>query len=198
MLVIGDVGTGKTSIIKRYVHQYFSTFYKATIGADMSGLKVIEWDDETTIRLQLWDIAGQERFGNLTRVYYKHAVGALVVFDVTRAATFEAVEKWKIDLDSKIFLSDESHIPAVLLANKCDLVDEDLYKDTTQLDEFSEKKGFARCMKTSAQENVGIDDAVTFLLENILKNAESDIINAPQLEPKLIVGQRPKRGCCYS
>ena len=53
-------------------------------------------------------------------------------------------------------------------------------------------------MKTSAQENVGIDDAVTFLLENILKNAESDIINAPQLEPKLIVGQRPKRGCCYS
>ena len=94
-------------------------------------------------------------------------MGALVVFDVTRAATFEAVEKWKIDLDSKIFLSDESHIPAVLLANKCDLVDEDLYKDTTQLDEFSKKKGFARCMKTSAQENVGIDDAVTFLLENV-------------------------------
>ena len=171
------------------------------IGADMNGLKVIEWDNETTIRLQLWDIAGQERFGNLTRVYYKDAVGAFVVFDVTRAATFEAVEKWKIDLDSKVFLSDESHIPAVLLANKCDQVDEDLYKDTTKLDEFSKKKGFVRCVKTSAQENVGIDDAVTSLLEIILKNAESDITDrsiSNESEIRINGQRRRKRGCCYS
>ena len=63
-------------------------------------------------------MTGQERFGNMTRVYYKEAVGAFIVFDVTRASTFEAVQKWKNDLDAKVTLSDGSPIPCVLLANK--------------------------------------------------------------------------------
>ncbi len=63
---------------------------------------MINWDQNTVVRLQLWDIAGQERFGNMTRVYYREAVGAFVVFDVTRVATFEAVQKWKNDIDSKV------------------------------------------------------------------------------------------------
>ena len=54
----------------------------------------------------------------MTRVYYKEAVGAFVVFDVTRASTFEAVQKWKNDLDSKVTLADGSPVPCVLLANK--------------------------------------------------------------------------------
>lgn len=66
ILVIGDLGTGKTSFIKRYVHKFFSNSYRATIGVDFA-LKVIPWDESTIVRLQLWDIAGQERFGNMTR-----------------------------------------------------------------------------------------------------------------------------------
>lgn len=66
----------------------------------------------------VWYHAGQERFGNMTRVYYKEAVGAFVVFDVTRAQTFDAVTKWKTDLDTKVTLADGSPIPTVLLANK--------------------------------------------------------------------------------
>lgn len=54
----------------------------------------------------------------MTRVYYKEAVGAFVVFDVTRAQTFDAVTKWKTDLDTKVTLADGSPIPTVLLANK--------------------------------------------------------------------------------
>jgi hypothetical protein len=100
VLVVGDIGTGKTSIIKRFVHNIFSTNYKSTIGVDFA-LKVIRWDEKTEVRLQLWDIAGQERFGNMTRVYYKEAVGAFIVFDVTRVGTFEAVAKWKSDIDQK-------------------------------------------------------------------------------------------------
>lgn len=57
VLVIGDLGVGKTSIIKRYVHHVFSQHYRATIGVDFS-LKVLNWDHKTVVRLQLWDIAG--------------------------------------------------------------------------------------------------------------------------------------------
>lgn len=81
-------------------------------------LKVLQYSSECVVRLQLWDIAGQERFGNMTRVYYKEAVGALVVFDVTRVSTFDGVSKWKQDLDEKVRLPDGSAIPVVLLANK--------------------------------------------------------------------------------
>jgi hypothetical protein len=63
-------------------------------------------------------IAGQERFGNMTRVYYKEAAGAIVVFDVTRAATFDGALKWKADLDQKLALLDGRPIPALLIANK--------------------------------------------------------------------------------
>lgn len=58
ILVIGELGTGKTSFIKRYVHQFFSQNYRATIGVDFA-LKVLNWDQNTIIRLQLWDIAGE-------------------------------------------------------------------------------------------------------------------------------------------
>ena len=86
ILVIGELGTGKTSLIKRYVHQFFSTNYRATIGVDFA-LKVINWDNNTIIRLQLWDIAGQETFKFLSKSFYENAVGAFVVTDLTRWET---------------------------------------------------------------------------------------------------------------
>lgn len=80
---------------------------------------MLQWDQDIVVRLQLWDIAGQERFGHMTRVYYKEAVGALVVFDVQRVSTFEAVTKWKNDIDAKVVLQPDGRpIPVVLLANK--------------------------------------------------------------------------------
>lgn len=63
VLVIGDLGVGKTSIIKRYVHQIFSQHYRATIGVDFA-LKVLQWDNNTVVRLQLWDIAGLSNFNH--------------------------------------------------------------------------------------------------------------------------------------
>ncbi|KAF3420767.1 hypothetical protein E2986_09648 [Frieseomelitta varia] len=170
ILVIGELGAGKTSIIKRYVHQFFSQHYRATIGVDFA-LKVLNWDPHTIIRLQLWDIAGQERFGNMTRVYYKEAVGAFIVFDVTRSATLDAVVKWKQDLDSKVQLPDGSPIPCVLLANKCDQQKEGLVNSPAKMDEYCKEKNFAGWFETSAKENINIEEAAKFLVNKLKKSA---------------------------
>ncbi|XP_017346974.1 ras-related protein Rab-38 isoform X2 [Ictalurus punctatus] len=150
VLVIGDLGVGKTSIIKRYVHQHFSANYRATIGVDFA-LKVLNLDQDT-IRLQLWDIAGQERFGNMTRVYYRDALGAFVVFDVARSCTFEAVRKWKEDLDDKVSASGGKRVAAVLLANKCDQDRDDTFaKNYGRMEQFCREHGFINWFETSAK-----------------------------------------------
>ncbi|CAG9855271.1 unnamed protein product [Phyllotreta striolata] len=167
ILVIGDVGTGKTSIIKRYVHRFFTQHYRATIGVDFA-LKVINWDENTLIRLQLWDIAGQERFGNMTRVYYKEAVGAFIVFDVTRKETFDSVVNWKADLDSKVQFPDGSKIPCVLLGNKCDRQKEGIVASPSKMEEYCREHDFNAWFETSAKDNINIDEAARCLVEKIL------------------------------
>ncbi|XP_055493230.1 ras-related protein Rab-38b [Leucoraja erinacea] len=182
ILVVGDLGVGKTSIIKRYVHQNFSQHYRATIGVDFA-LKVIHWDSDTVVRLQLWDIAGQERFGNMTRVYYREAIGAFIVFDVTRASTFEAVSKWKDDLDSKLTLPNGKPVSVVLLANKCDQEGEFLSANPGKMEQFCKDHGFISCFETSAKENVNIEEAARCLVKHIIasendlaRSVESDVV----------------------
>ncbi|XP_001362365.1 ras-related protein Rab-38 [Monodelphis domestica] len=191
LLVIGDLGVGKTSIIKRYVHQNFSSHYRATIGVDFA-LKVLQWDPETVVRLQLWDIAGQERFGNMTRVYYREAMGAFIVFDVTRPATFEAVTKWKSDLDAKLTLPNGKPVSAVLLANKCDQGKDVLLNNGLKMDQFCKENGFVGWFETSAKENINIDEASRCLVKHILANesdltqsVETDVVK-PNLSPSRV------------
>ncbi len=85
----------------------------------------------------------------MTRVYYREAIGALVVFDMTRASTFQAVLKWKKDLDSKVALGNGRPLPAVLLANKCD--QHGLCSKLPKLDNFSRDHGFLGWYETSAK-----------------------------------------------
>ncbi|KAF9184044.1 rab32, member RAS oncoprotein [Haplosporangium sp. Z 11] len=165
ILVIGDLGTGKTSIIKRYVHNIFSLNYKST-------------------------------------VYYKEAVAALVVYDVTRPKTFEAVSKWKADLDSKVTLPGGDPIPVVLLANKTDLQDETSGGlNPEEMDRFCEENGFLKWFGTSAKDNSNIEDATRFLLEEIM-NKEAEHANQhaaieAAMADRIHLNQpRQKEGCC--
>eukprot|EP01125_Pyxidicula_operculata_P005590 TRINITY_DN1963_c0_g1_i1.p1 TRINITY_DN1963_c0_g1~~TRINITY_DN1963_c0_g1_i1.p1 ORF type:complete len:219 (-),score=50.07 TRINITY_DN1963_c0_g1_i1:189-845(-) len=193
VLVVGDIGTGKTSIIKRYVHGIFSMHYKSTIGVDFA-LKVLDLNNRTTVRLQLWDIAGQERFGNMTRVYYKEAVGAFVVFDVTRISTFDAVKKWKNDIDAKVTLPGTNDpIPVVLLANKIDIVDDQTGwgKSKEEMDKFCQENGFVDWFATSAKEDIDIDKAAQKLVESILSKVSTEE-PAPPAPGTIKVGTTPQ------
>jgi small GTP-binding protein len=120
VLVVGEKYTGKTSLIRQYIRHCFTEGYRMTVGVDFAN-KMLTLDDQTQVQLQLWDIAGQERFRNLTRVYYKEAVGAFVVFDLSQAITLDLVVDWKKDIDSKVFTADLKPIPCLLIGNKMDL-----------------------------------------------------------------------------
>eukprot|EP00055_Hartaetosiga_balthica_P002607 m.4581 g.4581 ORF g.4581 m.4581 type:complete len:216 (-) comp2257_c0_seq1:259-906(-) len=204
VLVVGDSSVGKTSLIKRYVHDMFSNQYKTTIGVDFA-LKVITYDENTTVRLQLWDIAGQERYGTMTRVYYREAVGAWVVFDVTRLATFESVHKWKADIDNKVFLDDGAKIPVVLLGNKCDKAS-DKFRTADEMDKYCEEKGFVGWFETSAKENINIENASNFLVEKILalnksteRTRDEEEQNNITIKPKESTSRSSEKkegGCC--
>ncbi|XP_034327000.2 ras-related protein Rab-32B-like isoform X1 [Crassostrea angulata] len=166
ILVIGEFGVGKTSIIRRYTEGSFSPNYKLTIGVDFA-LKLVNWSDNTKINLQLWDIAGHERFGHMTRVYYKYAIAAIIVFDLSRPATFDSVSKWLGDVNSKVMLANEQSVPVLLLANKCDLTD--VHIDTNRLNRFCEENSIIGWFPTSAKNNENIDEAMKFLIEKILE-----------------------------
>ncbi|KAK3792284.1 hypothetical protein RRG08_007362 [Elysia crispata] len=165
VLVIGEFGVGKTSLIRRYTEGSFSPNYKLTIGVDF-GLKCLEWDNNTKINLQLWDIAGHERFGHMTRVYYKYAIAAIIVFDLSRPATFDSVLKWLEDVNSKVMLANEDPVPVMLLANKCDI--EDISVEVEKMNSFCKDKNFIGWYQTSAKTGLNIDECMQFLVEHIL------------------------------
>ncbi|XP_068436984.1 ras-related protein Rab-32 [Clinocottus analis] len=167
VLVIGDVGVGKSSIILRYVNRRFNETYKASIGVDFA-LKTIEFDAKTVVRLQFWDIGGQERFRKMSRVYYKGAMGAVVVFDITNSSTLEAASEWKRDLDSKVCLDSGRPVPAVLLANKCDMTGRDGDAASSSLDGFCKDNRFTGWFESSAKDNINIDEAGAFLVKQMM------------------------------
>lgn len=87
----------------------------------------------------------------MTRVYYREAMGAFIVFDLTRPASFEAVTKWKEDLDSKLTLANGKHIATVLLANKCDQGNDVLTNNGIKMEQFCQENGFVGWYETSAK-----------------------------------------------
>lgn len=198
ILVVGDIGAGKTAIIRRAVDNIFSDAYKSTIGVDFA-LKSVKLNPKTTTWLQLWDIAGQERYGNLTRVYYREAVAALVVFDLTRPASFEAVRKWKSDIDAKVALANGDPIPCILVANKSDLVNVPLNEDV--MNQYCKEHGFLDWMVTSAKKDIGVTEAMTAITQHIMARSpiDDDVDEDDDLIRLASNEARPLGyGCCWS
>ncbi|XP_019122605.2 ras-related protein Rab-7L1 [Larimichthys crocea] len=164
ILVVGDGNVGKTSFVRRYVNGQFNSSYKMTVGVDFS-VKVLHWSDKEKVRLQLWDIAGQERFISMTRIYYKGALGCVVMFDVTSSASFLSCRRWKQDLDNKAMLPNGDSIPCILLANKCDLAERVVSAES--IGRFSEANGFITWMEISVKDNKNVGEAMRRLVEGI-------------------------------
>jgi small GTP-binding protein len=122
VLVVGSSSVGKTSLLLRYVEERFETTYKSTIGASFYS-KSLSWSPDTNIHLQFWDLAGQDRLNNQSRVYYRDAAGALCVCDASKLETRKEVLAWKRLVDENCLQRDGSLMspPSVMVVNKMDL-----------------------------------------------------------------------------
>ncbi|XWV25182.1 member Ras oncogene family RAB32 [Tupanvirus deep ocean] len=135
ILFLGAPEVGKTSFIRKYVHNIFPINYRETRGIDYSEKrKVIE---NSNVFIELWDIAGKELTGLYNRIYYKGASVAVVFFDITNKDSLEIAKKWKQDVQNKY-----TDIPLILVANKCDAPLEKHIITESELKLFSDNEGF--------------------------------------------------------
>jgi len=114
-IIIGDMGVGKSCLLHQFTENKFLPDCPHTIGVEF-GTKIIEVSGEK-VKLQIWDTAGQERFRAVTRSYYRGAAGAILVYDITRKATFNRVHSWLSDARS---LTSPQTV-FILIGNKGDL-----------------------------------------------------------------------------
>ena len=160
ILLIGDSGAGKSSILQRFSDDTFAATFINTIGVDFR-IKTIDIRGDR-IKLQIWDTAGQERFHSITRSYYRGAAGILLVYDITDAKSFDQVDKWL----SRIQEHAKEGVEKMILGNKCDMEkDRVISKDRG---EALARANNTRFLEVSAKSNVNIDRAFQELSVAIL------------------------------
>lgn len=160
VVFLGDSSVGKSNIISKYKLNEFNRNSKSTVGVEFYS-KIITQDNKN-IKIQIWDTAGQERFKAITKSYYKGAKGAIIVYDITRRATFENVQEWFKDTKT---MGDNTYIVLMLIGNKCDLVNE-RQVSTEEGKKEAEMNGMA-FMETSALDGTNITEAFELMAKLI-------------------------------
>ena len=159
VVLVGETGVGKTSMITQFIDQTFQEDQQSTTGGTFSTKDVI-CDGSKILRFEIWDTAGQEKYRSLTTMFYKDANAAVMVYDVTRAGSFEELKNYWA---KQIKENSPENIILVIAANKSDLIEQE------QVDE-GEARNFAKelnaiFISTSAKSSEGINS----LFEEIAK-----------------------------
>ena len=115
VVLIGDSGVGKSNLLSRFTRNEFNLDSKSTIGVEFATRSIQV--DSKTIKAQIWDTAGQERYRAITSAYYRGAVGALLVYDISKHQTYENVTRWLKELRDHA----DTNIVIMLVGNKSDL-----------------------------------------------------------------------------
>lgn len=167
LIIVGESGVGKSSILNMYCGEKFTDNYISTIGVDFK-FKTLKIDDKK-FKLQIWDTAGQERFRSITTTYFRGANAIMLVFDLTNVHSFYKVEYWLSELKTQL---GNSGYKILLVGNKCD------NKLAHQVNEKDIEDIVARnnieYIMVSAKKNINIDMAFNKILKNVV---ESQIVS---------------------
>jgi len=175
VVLVGDATVGKTHLLTRYVKGTLPKAPTATIGVEFA-TRTVALQVGGTVKAQIWDTAGQERYRAITCAHYRRAVGALLVYDVTKQATFLNCEKWIEELRQNA----EPDICIMLVGNKADLVEKDpscrqVFTDAAI--DFAKQHGLF-FFEASAITNVN----VTHIFENLLQEIYNTSSNGKKRE----------------
>ncbi|WXG42633.1 MAG: GTP-binding protein [Promethearchaeati archaeon SRVP18_Atabeyarchaeia-1] len=163
VIAVGNGAVGKTSITLRFSTGKFRDSYIMTIGVDFA-IKTIEVQSREgvkKVKLQIWDTGGQERFSYVRPLYYKGAMGGLVVFDVTQPESFESVPKWFEEVRKN-----RGDVPLILVGNKVDLDDRKVSSEQAQ--QLAKKIG-VKYLETSAKTGESIEKVFSELSSLMVK-----------------------------
>ncbi|RLN53266.1 hypothetical protein BBJ29_004435 [Phytophthora kernoviae] len=172
IVLIGDSGVGKSNLLSRFTRNEFNLESKSTIGVEFATKSIVA--EGKTIKAQIWDTAGQERYRAITSAYYRGAVGALLVYDITKHGTFENVERWLKELRDHA----DANTVIMLVGNKSDLRHLRAVS-TEEAMAFAEKNNLA-FIETSALEATGVDTAFQRILTEIYKLMSRKTIQAEE------------------
>ncbi|KAK4394030.1 Ras-related protein Rab11D [Sesamum angolense] len=159
VVLIGDSAVGKSQILSRFARNEFSLDSKATIGVEFQTRTMVI--QHKSVKAQIWDTAGQERYRAVTSAYYRGAVGAMLVYDITKRQTFDHIPRWLEELRAHA----DKNIVIILIGNKTDLEDQRAVP-TEDAKEFAEKEGLF-FLETSALEATNVEEAFVTVLTEI-------------------------------
>jgi len=174
ILLVGDSGVGKSSMLSRFTEDKFEEKAPATMGVD-SKPKIVTVDGKR-VKLNVWDTAGQERMGFLTSSYYRGAHGIIIVFDITNAGSFQSVSNWLGEIERYAYDS----ALKVLVGNKSDLSSREVKADEAQT--FAKNELSVDYFETSAKEGTNIEMAFLKLAEQ-MKNKKDGMVNVNSSRP---------------
>jgi len=145
LVILGDSGVGKTSLMNRYHSNKFTGQYKATIGADFLSKHVSITDQTGNVRnvtLQIWDTAGQERFQSLGVAFYRGADAVALVYDVGDAKSFDHLDNWRGEFLRQVGIDEiGANFPFILLGNKIDRPEGERQVPRQQAEEWCQRAG---------------------------------------------------------
>ena len=168
ILVLGDSSVGKTSLLLKYVDDYFPNVYVTTIGVEYKTKKVKI--NDLNITLQIWDTAGQERFRSLAKSFMKGADGILFVYDITSKQSFDSIRNWIRQTEDV-----NSSFQKIIVGNKIDLNNQrEVPRET--LDKFCNNNCKAKGIETSAKLGTNVTEVFDILAKDILGNLTKEQI----------------------
>jgi len=181
VIILGDSGVGKTSLMNQYVNKKFSASYKATIGADFL-TKEVHVDDRL-VTMQLWDTAGQERFQSLGVAFYRGADCCVLVYDVNNSKSFDTLDSWRDEFLIQASPRDPDLFPFVVLGNKIDVEESKRMISQKRAMTFCQSKGGIPYFETSAKEAINVEQAFEVIARNALQQEESDEFSGDFQDP---------------
>lgn len=162
ILLLGDAGVGKTSLMQRFTEDIFNRTYISTIGIDFK-VRTIEMKGKR-VRLQIWDTAGQERFHAIGVSYYRTAMGIMLVYDIARRQSFDNIAKWLRNIDECA----KADVVKLLVGNKSDLQETARAVKREEGEKLAEEFGMS-FFETSAKENSSVEEAFECIAKDIME-----------------------------